>query len=165
MSAHTPPEDFEVPVPEIDREIYAMPMFATLPVRDLDASRAWYAALGLVELAVMPAPDGSVQLVHLRRYRYQDLLLVPAAGEEDGATGSGARISFAHTGRVEDLEDVADALREVGGGEVAGPHATPWRAVELEARDPDGHIVVMTAPPEGPPPEGWDEFVRSTVVE
>ncbi len=162
MSAHTPPEGFEVPVPEIDREIYAMPMFATLPVRDLDASRAWYAALGFVELAVMPGSDGSPQLVHLRRYRYQDLLLVLA---EDGDTSGSARISFAHSGPVEELDDVAATLREIAAGEVAGPRTMPWRAVELESRDPDGHLVVLTAPPQGPPPEGWDEFVRSTIVE
>ena len=162
MSAPTPPEGFEVPVPEIDREIYAMPMFATLPVQDLDTSRAWYAALGFVELAVMPGPDGSVQLVHLRRYRYQDLLLVPAAGE---VSAGDARLGFAHTGLVEDLEAVAAALREVGGGQVVGPSTTAWHAVELEARDPDGHIVVLTAQPSAPPPEGWDEFVRSSIVE
>lgn len=162
MSAHHPPEGFEVPVPEIDREIYAMPMFATLPVRDLDASRAWYAALGFVELAVMPAPNGSIQLVHLRRYRYQDLLLVPSG---EGDVSGSARISFAHSAPVDELDDVAAALREIGRGEVAGPRTMPWQAVELEARDPDGHVVVLTAPPQGPRPEGWDEFMRSTILE
>ncbi len=162
MNAPTPPQDFEIPIPEIDREIYVMSMFATLPVKDLDASRAWYAALGFVELAVMPAPDGSVQVVHLRRYRYQDLLLVPAEGE---VSAGGARVSFAHTAPIEDLETVADALREVGYGEVTGPSTTPWHAIELEARDPDGHVVVLTGQSPAPPPEGWEDFVRSTLVE
>ena len=157
------PAAFEVPAPVIDRDIYVMPMFATLPVADLELSRAWYAALGFVELAVMPAPDGSVQLVHLRRYRYQDLLLVPAG--EDGAVRNTTRVSVAHTGELAELDALAEAVRAVGGGEVVGPTTTPWRAVELEARDADGHVVVLTAQSTEPPPEGWDEFVASTIVE
>lgn len=156
------PDTFEVPVPQIDRGIYAMPMFATLPVADLERSRAWYGAFGFVELAVMPAPDGAVQLVHLRRYRHQDLLLVPAGGE---AVRNTTRLSFAHAGPLEDLDVVADALRGLGTGEVAGPAPTPWRAIELEARDPDGHLVVLTAASPEPAPEGWDEYVRASIVE
>lgn len=152
----------EVPTPEIDRSIYVMPMFATLPATDLERSRAWYAALGFVELAVMPGPDGSVALVHLRRYRHQDLLLVPA----DGPVTEGAgRVSFSHTGALEELETVAGALRALGVGAVHGPTTTPWRAVEVEAHDPDGHVVVLTAQSPEPPPEGWDDFVRSTIRE
>ena len=164
MDASTPSDlaEFEVPRPEIDRGIYAMPMFATLPVADLDRSRVWYATLGFVELAVMPGPGGAVQLVHMRRYRYQDLLLVPGDGPD---VRDATRLSFAHTGAVDELDDVANALRELGGGEVAGPSTTPWRAIELEARDPDGHLVVLTAAPVEPAPEGWDDFVRSTLVE
>ena len=164
MDASSAPDldGFEVPAPVIDRDVYVMPMFATLPVGDLGRSRAWYAALGFVELAVMPAPDGSVQLVHLRRYRHQDLLLVPDSGESVANT---TRISFAHTGPVDELDAVAEAVRAIEGGVVHGPTTTPWRAVELEARDPDGHLVVLTAQSTEPAPEGWDDFVRSTIVE
>ncbi len=160
-SAPTDLAHLEVPAPVVDREIYVMPMFATLPVADLDRSRAWYATLGFVELAVMPAPDGSVQLVHLRRYRYQDLLLVPG----DASVANTTRVSFSHTGVLEELDELAAAVRALGGGDVTGPTTTPWRAVELEARDPDGHVVVLTAQSTEPPAEGWDEFVRSSIVE
>lgn len=155
--------DLEVPAPVIDREIYAMPMFVTLPVADLDRSRAFYGALGVVELAVMPGPDGSVQVVHLRRYRYQDILLVPAEGSSPGRNTT--RVSFAHTGPLDDLDRVAEAVAGLGTGEVTGPVTTPWRTVDVEARDPDGHLVVLTAQSQEPAPEGWHEFIESTRVE
>ena len=70
--------DVKVPVPAIDLSIYVMPACATLTVSDLDASRRWYVdGLGFAVLAQVPGPTGSVALLHLRRWRYQDLLLVP----------------------------------------------------------------------------------------
>lgn len=154
--------DVEVPVAEIDRDIYVMPAFVTLPTSDLDAARAWYAALGFVELAVMPPGTDSPQLVHLRRYRYQDVLLVPAA--DGAATGGGIRASFAHTAPLDELDTVAERLAALGTGTVAGPRTTPWYAVELEATDPDGHVVVLTGMAEQPPQAFVDE-VRASVVD
>lgn len=154
--------ELDVPVHEVDREIYVMPAFATLTVADLAASRAWYAALGFVELAVLPpGADSEVSthpvLVHLRRYRYQDLLLVPSDDDREGSPTHGARalLSFAHTGPLEQLETLASALSDLGTGAVDGPRTTPWFAVELEATDPDGHVVVLTARSDTPPPPSF----------
>lgn len=150
----------ETPAHAIDREIYAMPAFVSLPTTDMAAARSWYRALGFVELAVMP-PDGDApQLVHLRRYRYQDLLLVPAAGP---VTPGDGRTSFAHAGTLAELDAVAEAARADGGGEVDGPRPTPWHSVDLVTRDPDGHVVVLTARPDAPPPEEWSDAVRAAV--
>src|SRR5262249_50155191 len=67
----------ETPDPALDLSIYVMPAFATLTVSDLAASRRWYVeGLGFAVLAEVPGPSGEVALVHLRRWRYQDLLLV-----------------------------------------------------------------------------------------
>ena len=63
--------------PGIDREVYPMPMFVTLPATGLAESTRWYEAVGFVILATMPGPAGPDSLVHLRRLRYQDLLLIP----------------------------------------------------------------------------------------
>src|SRR5215471_17966527 len=69
-------------------DVYVMPMFATLEEPDLDAAIAWYeAALGFSAMFVARGPDGRAMLAHLRRARYQDLLLVP------GAAASGERIA------------------------------------------------------------------------
>src|SRR5215472_2998249 len=60
-------------------EIYPMPMFATLSVADVAAVSAWYqAALGFGVVFSMLGPAGTPALVHLRRHKYQDVLLVPA---------------------------------------------------------------------------------------
>ena len=155
---------FEIPAHVVDREIYVMPAFATILVTDLDLARRWYAAMGFVELAVLPGPGEGPSLVHLRRYRYQDLLLVPAP---DGApTGTGAaRISFAHTGALSELDEIAAALRDAGSGAVDGPNETPWFAVEVVGRDADGNTVVLTGRSETPPPTEWTDEIHSSLIE
>ncbi|HXV94483.1 MAG TPA: VOC family protein, partial [Pseudonocardia sp.] len=78
----------EVPIPRVDTEIYAMSMFTTLEVTDLARSRDfWTQALDFVVLAEMPGPDGAPMLVHLRRWRYQDVLLVQAHEAVDAGRG------------------------------------------------------------------------------
>src|SRR5262245_57301902 len=70
-------------------DVYAMPMFATLEEPDLDAAIAWYqAALGCEPMFVARGPDGRATLAHLRRARYQDLMLVP------GAAATGERVNL-----------------------------------------------------------------------
>jgi catechol 2,3-dioxygenase-like lactoylglutathione lyase family enzyme len=149
--------------PGIDSDIYPMPSFPTFPVADLDRSRAWYEALGFVTLAVVPAPDGSPLVVHLRRMRYQDILLVP------GIPTPGQRTSFA-AGDI-DLGALAEAAadrieRDRLDGTLRGPERTPWYALELTAVDPDGYTVVLTArlPDEAPRDEEWDRRVTGSVL-
>src|ERR687893_481936 len=60
--------------PEPFRGIYAMPAFVTIPTSDLAASvDFWTRGLGFIELFGIPG-----QVVHLRRWTFQDVLLVPA---------------------------------------------------------------------------------------
>lgn len=124
----------------IDRSIYPMPMFATLHVRDLGESAAFYARLGFIVLAEIPGPDGTPVLLHLRRARYQDLLLVPG----DPRPGS-TTVSFAAHG--EDLEALAAGAREglAAPAGVEGPTSTPWFTTDLTATDADGNVIVLTA--------------------
>lgn len=150
----------ESPTHEIDRDIYGMPAFASLSTSDMAASRSWYATLGFVELAVMPPDADEPQLVHLRRYRYQDLLLVPA----DGPVRAGdVRLGFAHAGPLDELDTIAAAAGEHGGGRVEGPMRTPWHTIDLVAHDPDGHVVALTARSPEPPPTEWSDQVRASV--
>ena len=151
----------ELPAPGIDRDIYPMPMFPTLPVSDLSASTRWYEALGFVVLATMPGPDGPESLVHLRRLRYQDVLLVR------GAPTPGPRISFA--AGDDDLrtraEHVARFAVQAGAGAVEGPVDTPWFSRDVVATDPDGYVVVLTTPRMADIAANaeWTETVRSSV--
>jgi catechol 2,3-dioxygenase-like lactoylglutathione lyase family enzyme len=147
--------------PGIDREIYPMPMFVTLPVRDLVASTAWYEAAGFAVLATMPGPAGPASLVHLRRLRFQDLLLVP------GEPVPGPRITVA--AGEDDLDARADVLTaELADGvqrRVAGPSDTPWFTRDLVLTDPDGYTVVLTGRRTGDVPmdEGWRSTVEQSV--
>lgn len=116
-----------------------------------------YGHLGFVVLAEMG--DGPGRLVHLRRYRYQDLLLVLRGADEDPPAGAVARTSFSHTGPLDELDAMAAALRGDGTGRVEGPEAMPWHAIELRATDADGHMVVLTAAPtELPDPAALEEL-------
>jgi len=56
-------------------EIYPMPSFPILVVRDIEASSRWYQeVLGFEHIFTIPGPPGPL-LVHLRWTRYADLLL------------------------------------------------------------------------------------------
>lgn len=89
--------------PAIDRTIYPMPMFATFQVRDIAATTAFYEAAGFVVPATIPGENGPV-VVHLRRMKYQDLLLVPGEPVPGSAT-----VSFSAGG--EDLATLTSAPR------------------------------------------------------
>lgn len=98
----------------IDTEIYAMPGFVTLQVDDLARSTRWYVeGLGFVVLAEIPGPGGTPVLVHLRRHRYQDILLVARRPDVDVERiwGRGVRYS----------------VRRRGGPRAAGPDGSSGR--------------------------------------
>lgn len=124
--------------PDIDRSVYAMPMFVNLVVSDLAASAALYASAGFVTLATIPGPGGPPALVHLRRERYQDILMTP------GAVVRGSMSASFAAGDV-DLLEVADRLRS-SGAEVTGPVNTPWFTTDVTFSDADGNTVTLTAP-------------------
>lgn len=161
--------EVEVPVPAIDLSIYVMPARATLMVSDLDASRRWYVeGLGFAVLAEVPGPTGGVALLHLRRWRYQDLLLVPGRGP-DASPARGIRLTYsAHSA---DLDALVEQARAVGGnigGVVEGPSATPWNTCEVVARDRDSYEIVFTStlPVDAQDPEfaGRMERVRQQML-
>lgn len=128
--------------PVVDTAIYPMPLFVRLEVTDLARSRAFYTgALDFVELAVLPGPGGTPMLVHLRRWRYQDLLLVPARGPVRAAQGLGVGLAAERDA----LPGLAERARAAG-AEVEGPVDTPWNTVDVTATDPDGLRLTYTAP-------------------
>lgn len=124
--------------PKIDRSIYAMPMFVNLVAEDLAATERLFAAAGFVTLATIPGPDGAPFLVHLRREKYQDVLVTPGT-----ATPGSTSVSFA-AGDVE-LAEVAEQLRAAG-ADVNGPYDTPWFTTDVVFTDGDGNKIILTAP-------------------
>lgn len=130
-------------------EIYPMPMFATISVADVTAVSEWYQqALGFS--VVFAAPGAA--LVHLRRRKYQDLLIVASRGASSAAPSS-LTISFSADGEIDEVAARAHAAPRAGASSVAGPTATPWNTLDLRVTDPAGHHLIFTARNPNPDPE------------
>lgn len=128
----------EITGPAIDRSIYAMPMFINLVVTDLAATEALYLKAGFVTLATIPGPGGIPSLVHLRREKYQDILMT------QGTPARGTTSASFAAGNV-DLAAVAEELRSAG-AEVVGPIDTLWFTTDVSFSDADGNTLTLTAP-------------------
>ena len=123
--------------PEPFHGIYGMPMFVTVQTTDLAASvEFWTRGLGFFELFAIPG-----RLVHLRRWAFQDVLLVPATGS--AAAETGMSVSFACV--LSQLDDLVAACRAVGTGTVAEPRDTPWNTRDVEVVTPENVRVILTA--------------------
>ncbi|MEF2093041.1 VOC family protein, partial [Pseudomonas aeruginosa] len=58
-------------------EAYPMPMFAKLTVQDVKKSIQWYRkVLHFAAVFELTDDDGNVVMAHIRRKKYQDLMLV-----------------------------------------------------------------------------------------
>jgi catechol 2,3-dioxygenase-like lactoylglutathione lyase family enzyme len=138
----------------VTKDIYPMPAFVTLTVPDIAATTDWYAtALDFVVLFTMPGPDGP-SLVHLRRWRYQDILIRPGLAEP----GRGWEISVAAL--AEELPGLAGRVRAHGGA-VEGPLDTPWNTRDVRVTDPNGYRLVYTARrPEGERDERFSQMIQ-----
>src|SRR6185437_15192090 len=90
-------------VPELFRGIYGMPAFVTIPTSDLAASvDFWVRGLGFFELFSIPGT-----LVHLRRWAFQDVLLVSAASVPEQP----AAMSFSFACVLRQIDSVVEACR------------------------------------------------------
>ena len=133
-----PAEDARPPEPF--RGIYGMPMFVTVPTRDLEGSAEfWAEAFGFFTLFDIPG-----KLVHLRRWAFQDVLLVPAGDESAPADGNAAPAASAASSTPEkpgvtvsfscvlsQIETIAETCERLIPGCVRGPEAlfgTPSRS-------------------------------------
>lgn len=137
--------------PEIFRGIYAMPMFVTVPTSDLAASvDFWVHGFGFVDLFTIPG-----QITHLRRWMFQDVLLVPA-----GAPPVPPAVGVSFSCVLSQIEEIAQACAELLPGCTQGPRETPWNTVDLEVITPENARVTLTAARvldrEGPEARGFE---------
>jgi len=143
-----------------------MPVFATLAVADISRVAAWYQqALGFNTMFEAPGPAGQPALVHLRRRKYQDLLLVPASEESANAASLRAdasqpatsitpsiTLTFSADGEVDLLAERARQAAAFGAAAVVGPVDTGWNTRDLRVTDPAGHRLVFTSRQANPDP-------------
>ncbi|CAM5482758.1 hypothetical protein SGLAM104S_06194 [Streptomyces glaucescens] len=123
--------------PEPFRGIYGMPAFATIPTNDLAASvDFWVRGLGFFELFSIPG-----RLVHLRRWAFQDVLLV--AAESVPAQAPAMSLSFACV--LGEVDSLVEACRAVRPDSVDGPWDTPWNTRDITVITPEQARVVLTA--------------------
>src|SRR5262252_2675592 len=107
-------------------EVYPMPAFDTLQVHDIADVAAWYEnALAFRLMFTAPGPDERPALIHLRRRRYQDLLLVPASSDARAGPTS-LTLSFSADDDIDALAERARSVPLLGRGKVEGPLDTPW---------------------------------------
>jgi catechol 2,3-dioxygenase-like lactoylglutathione lyase family enzyme len=143
-------------------EIYPMPFFPTLIVRDLEVSSKFYQeTLGFKHIFSMPGPGGKPALVHLRWLKYADLLIaLPRDGQAiPEPRGAGISLSFQMLERFEGSVDMlAEQAKAKGAHILSGPLDQPWNVRELTILDPDGYRLVFTTPLNIG--LGFDEVVR-----
>ena len=119
-----------------------MPAFASLEVSDVAASLRWYeTVLGFRPIYEgPPGGDGKPMMVHLRRSRYQDLLLFPGSVNEPG---QGVVLNFLPGDEA--VAALAGRARAAG-GRVEGPVERLWNAREVTLYDPDGYRMRFSEP-------------------
>ena len=150
-----PAEDARPPEPF--RGIYGMPMFVTVPTRDLEGSAEfWAEGFGFFTLFDIPG-----KLVHLRRWAFQDVLLVPAGDESVPADGNAApaasaasstpeiagipRVAVSFSCVLSQIETIAETCDRLIPGCVRGPRSTLWNSLEVEIITPENVRVIFTA--------------------
>ncbi|MFD6140309.1 VOC family protein [Promicromonospora sp. NPDC060271] len=136
-----------VPLPALDAEpaelfrgIYGMPMFVNAPTRDMAASvEFWTHGLGFFEFFAAPG-----RVTHLRRWAFQDVLLVPADAPSAVPTSPPAMtVTFSCV--LSQVDQIAAACEGLVPGSTTGPRQTPWNTVDLEVVTPENVRVIMTA--------------------
>lgn len=140
-------------------EIYPMPMFPTLSVKDIRESETWYSVkLGFSVIFTIPGADGAAILVHLRWRKYADVLLVPNSSEAH-PRGIGVALSFLM--ESETVDDMAARL-EANGVEIEeGPIDRPWNTRDIIVLDPDGYRLVFFEPIDIS--KSFDEVIEQTI--
>jgi catechol 2,3-dioxygenase-like lactoylglutathione lyase family enzyme len=120
-----------------------MPMSIILEVTDLSLSADWYQqAVGF--RIVYSGPPGAFTLIHLRRERYQDILLIPTQANSLSQRGKGVIIQL-QAGGV-GVEEIARQAQAAGTVDVEGPVERPWNVRDVTVYDPDGYPLRFSEP-------------------
>jgi uncharacterized glyoxalase superfamily protein PhnB len=127
-----------------EEDIYPMPIFCSLIVHDVNASAAWYQhALGFRTIFVLPdAETGKLSFAHLRREKYQDILIGTGHVNKE-KNGYGIKIVFQ---AWSDIDELTHKAKQHDATVITEPHDTPWRTREVTFEDLDGYQITFTYP-------------------
>lgn len=126
-------------------EIYPMPVFCTLTVSNVQKSADWYVkALGFSVIFEIQDPvTKESTLVHLRRAKYQDILLKPAAATDQAKNSYGIAVTFQAWSDIDALTKLA---KQQGVRVIIEPHDTAWQTRDVTFQDIDGYQITFTYP-------------------
>lgn len=142
--------------------IYAMPTFVSLASSDPAAMVGFFTrALDFGVMFSGPEVNGTPMLVHLRRSRYQDVLVRPGPA---GTPTTSLVVTFAATDATE-VDGLETRVRAAGGTVVSPAADTPWNTRELTVADPDGHRYTFTARAAGGVARDLDATMRRAAGE
>lgn len=125
-------------------EIYPMPAFPTLEVRNLAASTRWYQEVINFQLIFeIPDAQGQTLLTHLRWAKYADLLLVPEQGKAPATGPKGVGVSFTFMLFEGSVDQLAAGAQAQGATILQKPVTQRWGVREVTIADPDGYHLVF----------------------
>jgi uncharacterized glyoxalase superfamily protein PhnB len=120
---------------------------ASLTVRDLQASLAWYRNVLGFTVDQKHERDGTLRAVSLKAGNVRILI-----GQDDGARGwdraKGEGFSLMIT-TAQEIDQVAKRIKESGGVLDSEPTTMPWGARVFRLRDPDGFRLTISSPTGG----------------
>jgi uncharacterized glyoxalase superfamily protein PhnB len=123
---------------------HARALAASLTVADLQKSLAWYRDVVGFAVDQEHVREGTLRSVSLRAGEVRILL-----NQDDGARGwdraKGEGMSLMIT-TTQDVDAIADRIRESGGTLDSEPADMPWGARAFRVRDPDGFRFAISSP-------------------
>jgi uncharacterized glyoxalase superfamily protein PhnB len=129
---------------ELDGGLDAIELAASLTVRDLPTSVAWYRDVSGFTIDRRHEREGRLLAVSLRAGRVRLLLT-----QDDGVRGeeriTGAGFSLQLT-TAQDIDSLAAAMQARGGALESPPFSTPWGARAFRFSDPDGFRFTISSP-------------------
>jgi uncharacterized glyoxalase superfamily protein PhnB len=122
---------------------HARALAASLTVKDLQRSLAWYRDVVGFTVDQRYEREGVLRAVALSAGEVKILI-----GQDDGAKGwdrvKGEGFSLQFT-TAQDVDEIARRIRERGGTLESEPVDTPWGARVFRLRDPDGFRLVISS--------------------
>lgn len=117
-------------------DFYIMPTFNKIMVNNITESSNWYENfLGFTSLFKFKNEKNEVIMDHLRRSKYQDIMLIQA---NNFTVGNGLRLNLS----VNNIEEIEQKLTK---NDIIEPMiAQPWNAIELTIKDCDGYLITLT---------------------